>query len=93
MSLFNETGLIYVVTNAVTVNITGDLFLTLLLLVLAFMLFAFAFRIPLEFTVILVFPLLIAFGVEGGAGFMPVLGVGIIYLSVLLAKNFFFYQR
>ena len=93
MGLFNETGFIYVVTNAITTNITGDLFLTLLLLVLAFMLFAFAFRIPLEFTVILVFPLLIGFGVEGGAGFMSVLGVGIIYLSVLLAKNFFFFQR
>ena len=93
MGLFNETGFIYVVTNAITTNITGDLFLTLLLLVLAFMLFAFAFRIPLEFTVILVFPLLIGFGVEGGAGFMSVLGVGIIYLSVLLAKNFFFFQK
>jgi len=93
MGLFNETGLIYVVTNALTVNVTGDLFLTLLLIVLMFMLFAFAFRIPLEFTAILVFPLLIGFAVEGGAGFMPILGVGIFYLTVLLAKNFFFYQQ
>ena len=93
MGLFNETGIIYVVTNAITTNVAGDLFLTLLLPVLMVMLFAFAFRIPLEFTVILVFPLLIGFCVEGGAGFMPVLGVGILYLSVLLAKNFFFYQK
>ena len=93
MGLFDETGFIYTVVNAITVNVTGDLFLSLLLITLLFMFFAFAFRIPLEFTIILVFPLLIGFAVEGGAGFGPVLGVGIIYLAVLLAKNFFFWQR
>jgi hypothetical protein len=92
MALFNNTGFIYTVTEAISSNITGDLFLTLLLYVLLIMLLAFAFRIPLEFTVILVFPLLIAFGVEAGAGFAPVLGVGIVYLAVLFAKNFFFFK-
>lgn len=92
MALFNETGFIYAVVDGMTTNITGNIFLTLLLIVVALMLFAFAFRIAIEFTGILVFPLLIGLGVEGGAAFAPVLGVGIIYLSVLLAKNFFFWK-
>ena len=92
MVLFNETGFIYSIVSAITQNITGNDFLTLLFLIAGFVLFAFAFRIPLEFTIIFVFPLLIAFGAKGGEAFMPVLGVGIIYLSVIFAKNFFFWK-
>lgn len=92
MSLFNETDFIYSLVNNMTQDITGSLFLTLLLITLGIMLFALAFRIALEFTSLLVFPLLIGFAAEGGAAFMSVTGVFIIYISILLAKNFFFWK-
>lgn len=92
MGLFNETDIIYTVVNGLTTNVTGSPFLTLLLITAGILLFAFAFRIPLEFTVILVFPLLVGFAVEGGAQFFTVLGVAMLYVSVLIAKNFFFWR-
>ena len=92
MGLFNETDIIYSVVSGLSNNVTGSVFLTLLLITAGIMLFAFAFRIPLEFTVILIFPLLVAFAVEGGAEFFSVLGVAMIYISVLIAKNFFFWR-
>lgn len=75
----------------VTANITGNWFLTLLFVTVLIMAFAFAFRIPIEFTILLIFPLLIGFGAMSGA-YMAVLGVAIIYLAVLVAKNIFFWR-
>ena len=92
MGLFNETGMIYTIISGLTVNVTGSEFITLLMVVAALMLFALAFRIPIELTMIFIFPLLIGLGAEGGAEFAPILGVGIIYMSILLAKYFFFWK-
>lgn len=92
MVFFDETGIIYIVISKITQNITGNDTLSVLFIIILLMLLAFAFRIPIEFTALFVFPLLIGFGAQAGAGFMPVLAIGIIYLSVLLAKNFFFWR-
>ena len=92
MGLMNTSGTVYTVINGLSSDVTGSVFLTLLILTALVMLFAFAFRIPLEFTMLLIFPLLIAFAVEGGSAFFGVLGVAIIYISILLAKNFFFWN-
>ena len=91
MVFFNETNIFYSVMNGLTANVTGTWFLTLLLVVVIIMAFAFAFRIDVELTALLVFPLLIGFGAMNG-GFAPALGVGIIYVSSLLAKNIFSYS-
>lgn len=88
---FLSAGFIADLINSITTNVTGSLFLTLLLLVFLIMGFALAFRIPVEFTVILIFPLLVGFAAYSSA-FMPVTAVGIIYLAVLIAKNFFFWR-
>lgn len=89
--VFLSSGWIADLLNGITTNVTGSVFLTLLLITFLVMAFAFAFRIPIEFTVILIFPLLIGFGAYTSA-YMSVLGVGILYLAVLVAKNFFFWR-
>jgi hypothetical protein len=91
MAFFNETNVFYTVMAGITTNITGTWFLTLLLIVFGIMALAFAFRIELELTTLIVFPLLIGFGAMDGA-FAPALGVGILYIAAILAKNVFSYS-
>lgn len=91
MVYFDTNGIFYSVLAGLTANVTGSWFLTLMAVTLLVMAFSFAFRIPIEFTVILVFPLLIGFGAMTGS-FMPVLGVGIIYMAILVSKNAFFWR-
>ena len=89
MVLFiNETGIAIDVFNGMN-GITGSPFLTLLLIVILVMLIAFLFRIPVEFTVILILPMLLTFAAFYSE-FMAVTGVILIYIGILLAKNFFF---
>ena len=88
MALFiNETGIAADVFNGMN-GITGSAFLTLLLIVLLCMMIAFLFRIPIEFTAILVLPMLLTFAAFYSE-FLATTGVILIYLGILLAKNFF----
>ena len=73
--------------NGLTTNVTGNLFLTMFLIVVVIMFFAFAFRIPVEFTAILVFPLLIMIGAMVGTAWLPVLTIAMFYIGFLVAKN------
>lgn len=68
---------------------TGSIFLTLLIIVFFLMLIGLAFRLPLEFSAILVFPLLLTL-MAYDATFMSAFGVLALYLGVLLGKNLFF---
>jgi hypothetical protein len=89
MPFLNETGIIGTILISATNNITGSLFLTLLLLVIIIMVIAALFRLSLEWTAILIMPLLIVLMSYEGL-FLPVGGVFLLYLAVLLGKNFFF---
>lgn len=89
--VFLSSGFVADLLNGITANVTGSQFLTLFFILFLIIGFAFAFRIPIEFTMLLVFPLLIGFGAYTG-GFMAVTAVGIVYLAVLVAKNFFFWR-
>jgi len=71
------------------INITGSLFLSLLFIMILLIVFALLFRIPLEFTAVLILPLLIVISAYDGA-FMSVLGTFLIYLGVLFGKHFIF---
>jgi len=86
--LFNESGIIGRGIALATTNITGSLFLTLLCLVILIMAMFFMVRIPLEFTAILILPLLILL-MSYGTGFAAIGGVFLIYIGLLLAGNFF----
>ena len=79
----------YAILNGFTNDISGSWFLTFLLVILVLMLIALALRIPLEFTAVIVMPLLLAM-LSFSSDFTGVAGVFVIYLGILLAKNFFF---
>lgn len=91
MAFIDTTSGIGLLITTLTENVTGELFITLFLLVVAIILLAIASRIPIEFTAILVLPLLVGF-LAFEQSFLAVAGVGFIYLGVLFAKNFFFYR-
>lgn len=72
---------------AATQNTTGSEFLTLLGMVVLFIGLCALFRLPLEFSAILVFPLLIAAMAFTGE-MWSVGGVFAIYIGFMFAKNF-----
>lgn len=87
--LLNSTGTLGTMIQYATSDVTGSLFLTLLGVVMLLMLFCFLFRIPVEFSAVLILPLLLglmAYMTE----FVAIGGVFLIYLGVIVGKNFFF---
>ena len=89
MIFINATDALGKVINAASTDMTGSIFITLLIIVIIICAFAIAFGISLEYTVILVIPLLIA-AASQYSDFVAVLGVGLIYISAILAKAFLF---
>lgn len=87
--LINHTGTVGVIVNYATTEITGSLFITLLAIVLGVLLLCLLLRIPFEFSAIIILPLLIGL-MSYMDGFRAVGGVFLIYLGVILGKNFFF---
>lgn len=87
--LFNETGSIGTMILYATNDITGSLFLTLLGVVMILMLLCLLLRLPMEFSAILVLPLLIGL-MAYMQEFVAIGGVFLIYLGIILGKNFFF---
>jgi predicted RND superfamily exporter protein len=89
MVLFiNETGTIGVIYNAVTNNITGSEFLTLLGLILIILLLFLTFRVPIEISAIIILPMLLIFMAFNNS-IWAAGGLLLIYLGVLFFKNFF----
>lgn len=88
---FDTTGIIYGFLAAMTTNVTGSFFLSTL--VISIFLLAIAsgfFRIPLEFVVIILLPIHLAFLACVGSDWTGIVGTLLIYLGILLGKNFFF---
>lgn len=86
---FNTTGEAAVVIEALTNNITGDVFLSLFAIIVVVLALAMAARIPIEWTGLVVYPVILAL-VAITNDFLPVLGILIFYTSILLAKNFIY---
>lgn len=84
----NESGFIGIVLVHMTDNITGSLFLTLLLVLITILSFCLLFRIPIEWSSIIVLPLLITFA-SFQSDFISILGVFLIYMGVIFAKYYF----
>jgi len=87
--LFNTTGTIGVILQYATTEVTGSIFLTLLGIVIGLMVLCMLLRLPMEFTAILVLPLLLGCA-SYYSEFTAILGVFLIYLGVIVGKNFFF---
>ena len=89
MAIFNETQLIGTILMQTTETTTGQMFITLMIIMCLLIALAFALNIKLEFTVILFFPLLIAYS-SYYSEFVAVLGCALIYLALILSKNWLF---
>ena len=84
---YNTTQPIGIIINSATENITGSLFITLLLIVLFLIAICLMFRIPVEFTIILILPLLLTVSAYS-SDFISILGVLLIYLGIIFGKMF-----
>jgi len=87
MVFINDTTSTGIVLNYLTLNVTGDLFGTLLIILALLLAVAFLFRIPLEWTMPLVLPALIGY-MAYSSQFLAVGGVILIYLAVVFTKMF-----
>lgn len=87
MTFYNETGLVWTILSSVT-ETTGSLFVTLLLIIFVILILCAVLRIPMELSAILIMPLLLVLMAYSG-DFFAVGGVVLLYLGVLLARNFF----
>jgi len=83
---FNSSSYSGQVVQGLGVNVVGGIVGAILLMVLLVILLALAFRIPIEYTVLLCAPLLIA-GMAFSGGFVILGGVFILYMGFLAAKN------
>ena len=84
---YNSSGSFGIILNSFTYNVTGDLFLTLLCIVLLILAFCLMFRIPIEFSAIIVLPLLLTL-MAFSSQFLAIGGLTLLYIGVLVAKNF-----
>lgn len=86
MPLYNDTGIIGVVLDTATTNVTGTFILTLGAILMIFIVVTLVFRIPLEYMFVLLFPLFLVVS----AFYMPlkvVLGIAIFALAVIGLKK------
>jgi hypothetical protein len=84
---YNSSGSFGLIIDAWTYNVSGDLFLTLLGFVLIILAFCFMFRIPLEFSAIIILPILIV-AMSWSSEFLAIGGLTLVYLGILVAKWF-----
>jgi len=89
MVFINETGIIGTIIAAGTQNVTGNLFITLLVVLIFLIVIGIMFSIPLEFIAILILPICLASG-SYYHNFVAPLGIIIIYIATLITKNWLF---
>lgn len=86
MTFINESGSVGIIVTYMTNNITGSLFLTMMMAVIVLICICFLFRLPIELSAIVVLPMLLVIMTEVG-DFLAVGGVFLIYAGILFAKN------
>lgn len=69
----------------ITTNITGSEFLTYIMIILFIIAATLIFKLPLEFSVPIVMPLLIVMAMYS-AQFAVILAIGLIYLAVVIGN-------
>lgn len=85
----NESQIIGTILATGTQTTTGSMFISLLLIMIFLFVLTFIFNISLEYSAVLFFPLLITYA-SYYQEFIGVLGATIIYLSIIISKDFFF---
>jgi len=85
----NATETIGVILSNGTLNTTGSVFITLMIILLIIMAIALMFQIQLEYTAILIVPLVISYMAYYSEWLITGM-ILLIYLSILVTKNFIF---
>lgn len=88
----NSTDVIGIVINSLTTEVTGSLFLSLFMIFLLLYVLALASGLPVEWTAIIMLPLILYLYACSG-DFLQLAGFALIYLGFILAKYWFFNQR
>jgi hypothetical protein len=86
----DTSGLMFTMLAAFTTDVTGSYFLSTMILSIVLMVIAVAFRIPLEYTAILLLPFHLGLLACLGTDWLGLTGTLLIYLGILFGKNFFF---
>lgn len=87
---FDTAGVTYAILSQMTIDVTGSFFLTTLVVSFLLMAIAGLFGIPIEYTMILLLPLHLGLLACLGSDWLALTGTFLIYLGILLGKNFFF---
>lgn len=87
----NETGTAGIIFQAFTNNITGSIFLTLVLITIIIMAFFASFGLPLELSAIFVLPMYLIF-MAFSHEYLAIGGLLLIYLGITFGKNFIINQ-
>ena len=85
----NWTDTIGQIISQGTITTTGSVVMTLFIIMLLLIVAAVMFSIPIEWTAIIILPLMISL-MQYSKEFMGIGTVLILYLALLLAKNFLF---
>lgn len=91
MAFINWSQSIGIVINNATSNMTGDILLTLLIVMIVLIAIALMFGIPLELTAIIILPLNLAYMAYYSQYFVGI-GILILYISFILTKRFFIFR-
>ena len=89
MPSINETGTVWVIINGLTENVTGSLFLTMLLFYIIIIGFTLAFNMDFEISALLLLPLTLVVMVVSG----EFIGLGMLmlmFIGGIFAKYFWF---
>ena len=89
VDLMNTTQLPYQVLSQFTIDITGNWFLALLVLVVGVIILGLLFRIPFEFIVIFAFPLIIVLAAFEQS-FRTLLATILVVFSLMFLRMFIF---
>jgi hypothetical protein len=84
--LVNSSGTIGMIINSATTSFTGSLGATMFIVLAVLIALSIMLSIPLEFMAVILFPLCIAVASYESSFLAPVIVI-IIYVSVLIAKN------
>lgn len=92
MPFVNETGLIAGVLQLGSNDVTGNIFATLFLIFIILLFLALAFRIPIEYAIVLLSPLVIVMMAYYTEWYV-IGGLMLIMLAFIFARNFFVQPR
>ena len=88
MVFINETDFFGIVLNGLTTNITGDINLTLIVIVFLLFVFALTFSIPSEYVAPVLFPLFLVC-LAFTSDFAVIVGIGIVMIVLTMLRMWF----